>query len=159
MDEIKEEVETTDNFLEGWNDSTPEAEDADELPDEGGENEAGPSTEGSGDGIASIRDFAPPGELEMRNDILEFARCFPEAAADPAAIPAEVWGQVAQGRSLTVAYGQYALGQERDLRAAAQKRSGELERVQRNARRSTGSMASAGGGRLRRDPFLEGWGD
>lgn len=160
MEHLEQMEETQDDFLEGFDNSTPEAEDADELPGmTGGENEAGPSTEGTGDGIASIEGFAPPGELEMRSDILEFARCFPQAAGDPAAIPPQVWAQVAQGRSLTVAYGQWALEQERSLRAQAEKRSGELERGRRDAARSTGSMRTTGMGTGPRDPFLEGWND
>ena len=156
MEEKLENLVETDEFLEGWNDSLPETRDADELPQEGGENDACPSTEGTDDGIASGGSFAPPGEMEMRADLAEFARCFPQAANDPASIPDAVWTEVGRGRSLTVAYGQWALEQERQRRSSAEEKSRGLERQRDNARRSTGSMRGSGIQRGR-DPFLEGW--
>ena len=82
---------------------------------------------------------------------------FPEAAADPASIPKEVWAEVRGGRSLVGAYAKYHEAQVRadveaeEQRAAAQRQNAE------NAARSAGSMRSAGADAASKDPFLEGW--
>ena len=155
MEENGQELKNQDDFLEGWEDDAPDIGDGDSLPDQDGDEADCPPMEDRN----PLQGFAPPGELEMRSDILEFARCFPDAALDPGSIPPAVWEQVGQGRSLTVAYGQWALEQERGRRFQAEQNDRELQRIRRNGLRSTGSMRTSGDGSRRRDPFLEGWGE
>lgn len=159
MDETNDMTQTpqSDDFLIGWDDvpeeDAPEEAGADEAPETTGE------TEPESVPLEETAPPMPPDDLRMRSDILEFARSFPEAAANPAAIPPEIWAEVGRGRSLTAAYAQWAVRQERARTTAAQNRSATLERFRHNASRSTGSMRTAGGGSRRKDPFLEGWDD
>lgn len=96
-------------------------------------------------------------DARMQADLREFREVFPEAAADPASIPKEVWAEVRGGRSLVGAYAKYHEAQVRadveaeEQRAAAQRQNAE------NAARSAGSMRSAGADAASKDPFLEGW--
>lgn len=153
-----QEAPQGDDFLAGWEDQG-----GDETPD-GAEDPAEEAVLPPAEPEEQAPQETPaaalaPDELRMRSDILEFARSFPEAAADPAAIPPEIWAAVGRGRSLTAAYAQWAVGREREKTTAAQRRSQTLERSRRNALRSTGSMRTAGDGSRRNDPFLEGWDD
>lgn len=96
-------------------------------------------------------------DARMQADLREFREVFPDAAADPASIPKEVWAEVRGGRSLVGAYARYHEAKVRaDADAAAQKAAAQRQNAE-NAARSAGSMRSAGAEAASRDPFLEGW--
>ena len=84
---------------------------------------------------------AAPAEDKKSRDLREFRDLFPEAAADPKGIDKAVWQAVREGRGLAVAYACHAL-------AAAKAE---------NARRSTGSLVSAGSNGAAHDAFTAGW--
>ena len=92
---------------------------------------------------------------QMQSDMEEFRQLFPQvflqAARDPKVIPPEVWDMVQQGKTLTDAYCRYV--------AMQTTQNGSLDPNQNNqsARRSTGSMRSAGNNATLTDPFLRGF--
>ena len=99
-------------------------------------------------------------QVRMESDLAEFRQTFPEAAADPASIPKEVWAAVQGGASLVGAYARYANAQAQAEQAAAEEAAKQQEAVRKqnaaNAARAVGSLKSAGG-EGPKDPFLEGW--
>ena len=96
-------------------------------------------------------------DARRRADIAEFQKTFPDAAKDPKSIPAEVWADVRNGRTLVAAYAKYAVAQANAKANAAEQRAETTSQNQKNAGRSTGSMRSAGDSVASKDPFLEGW--
>lgn len=93
-------------------------------------------------------------DTRMQADLREFREVFPEAAADPASIPQEVWAEVRSGRTLVAAYAKY---HETKAAAEAAERAAVEEKNRQNAARAVGSMRSAGEDGGSKDPFLEGW--
>ncbi len=98
-----------------------------------------------------------PHEDRKSRDLAEFRDLFPEAAADPEGIDAAVWEAVRGGRGLAVAYACHALAAARAENETLKANLARLEKAAENARRSTGSLASAGSDSARRDAFTTGW--
>lgn len=100
-------------------------------------------------------------EAAVRRNLDEFSKAFPEVFAkareDTGAIPDSVWAEVSGGLSLTAAYAKYAVAEARSAAEAAESAARTAEQNRDNARRSTGSMKSAGSDAKSKDPFLEGW--
>lgn len=102
------------------------------------------------------------GKARIQADLAEFSKAFPtvyeKAKSDPKAIPAQVWKDVNAGLSLTAAYARYAVAQAQQAQQAADNRAATAAQNQTNARRTTGSMKSAGNDAKNTDDFLEGFG-
>lgn len=107
----------------------------------------------------SEEEYLAPREAEDKKEreLREFRALFPEAAADPAAIDPEVWEAVRGGRSLAVAFACHALAAARAENEKLAAKLAQMEKGLDNARRSTGSLASAGEESARRDAFTAGW--
>lgn len=96
------------------------------------------------------------GDRRVQEDLRVFREVFPEAARDPRAIPAEVWEEVRNGRSLAAAYGRYleeqARGSEdREVQERAARQNAE------NQFRALGSMHTGERGFGEYDAFLRGF--
>jgi hypothetical protein len=90
-------------------------------------------------------------------DIDAFMKAYPNLAADPKALPQEVWDAVKGGESLLNAYRAYEI---KELRAQLEKQKAEAEKkLQKeiNKSRSTGSQSSKG--KKSADPFDVLWDD
>lgn len=97
-------------------------------------------------------------EVRRRADILEFQKTFPDVAKDPKTIPPEVWVEVNNGASLTIAYAKYALAQAKAAQKTAEQKTEAVTQNHKNAARATGSMRTAGDSTKSKDPFMEGFG-
>jgi len=98
-----------------------------------------------------------PAEDKKSRDLKEFTDLFPEAAADPKGIDKAVWQAVRSGRGLAVAYACHALEAAKAENESLKALVARLEKAAENARRSTGSLASAGSDSALRDAFTAGW--
>lgn len=90
-------------------------------------------------------------------DIDAFMKAYPDLAADPKALPQEVWDAVKGGESLLNAYRAYEV---KELRAQLEKQKAEAEKkLQKeiNKSRSTGSQSTKGTKSV--DPFDSAWYD
>lgn len=96
----------------------------------------------------------------VRADLAEFARAFPEAhraaLRDPKSLPADVWGDVERGLSLTAAYARSAVAKSAREANAARGETAAARRNAVNRARSAGSLRSAGMSRAG-DAFLAGF--
>ena len=100
------------------------------------------------DGIPSSMNKNPlPNERNIDEDLEEFKQAFPNvytlALSNSQCIPKEVWAMVRDGMSLTEAFQAWLDKQQ--------------PQNLRNARRSAGSMRSAGRNTAISDPFLRGF--
>ena len=120
------------------------------------ENKAAPAAPAAAEKKEGIPHPAPAEDKKSR-DLAEFRALFPEAAADPESIDSAVWQAVRGGRSLAVAYACHALAAAKAENETLLAKIQSLEKAAENARRSTGSLASAGSDNARRDAFTAGW--
>lgn len=97
------------------------------------------------------------GSSARDEDIAAFREVFPDAAADPASIPKEVWDSVREGRSLVASYAVHAARKANAEREALQRELAALRLERENARRSTGSLSGALDAPVRKDAFSQGW--
>ena len=100
---------------------------------------------------------AAPAEDKKSRDLREFRDLFPEAAADPKGIDKAVWQAVREGRGLAVAYACHALAAAKAENESLKANLARLEKAAEHARRSTGSLVSAGSDGAARDAFTAGW--
>lgn len=109
----------------------------------------------------AVADAREGEEARVQRDVAEFAKAFPEvyeaSRKDPGAIPDSVWEAVRDGLSLTAAYAKYAVDQAGLAAREAQAQARAAEQGHKNARRSTGSMTSAGSGVKNTDAFAAGF--
>lgn len=92
---------------------------------------------------------------KQKADIDAFMKAYPDRAADPTALPAEVWEAVRGGESLVSAYRAYEV---KELKAQLERQKAEAEqRLQKeiNKSRSTGSQSTKGKETV--DPFDADW--
>ena len=110
----------------------------------------------SAEETSSAPEIAPAEDKKSR-DLREFRDLFPDAAADPKGIDKAVWEAVRGGRGLAVAYACHALAAAKAENETLKATVARLEKGLENARRSTGSLATAGADTAVRDAFTAGW--
>ena len=88
---------------------------------------------------------------------LEFLEAYPDVK--PEDVPAEVWQEVARGRSLLDAYVRYENKRLKDEMAKFQQQQQNQQANQTNAASSTGSARDIGSAGKPKDPFEEGFDD
>ncbi len=96
---------------------------------------------------------------QQKAEIAAFREQFPEAAKDPKSIPPEVFEQARKGMGLVAAYAVHLKNTAQAEAKAAKEQVAALEQNQTNAKKSAGSMRSAGNSRRVIDPFLSSWDD